>query len=136
MEEEEESGHLQCWQLFWTLAHFMRYVTNCKTRKNKLHCLSPWANYTNCRLSAKLVPTFVNRGCRVVSTINSLGHIPGFLDRSRYCFFQVALQLYSRGWVNPKPDPLLLRKSCSAGNWTRNLRICSQELWPLDHIRF
>jgi hypothetical protein len=22
---------------------------------------------------------------------------------------------------------------CSAGNWTRDLWICSQELWPLDH---
>jgi hypothetical protein len=35
--------------------------------------------------------------------------------------------------VDPVPDPLLLRKSGSAGNRIRNLRICSQELWPLDH---
>jgi hypothetical protein len=28
-------------------------------------------------------------------------------------------QLYSRGWVDPVPDPLLLRKSGSAGNRTR-----------------
>jgi hypothetical protein len=34
-------------------------------------------------------------------------------------FFQVAPQLYSRGWVDPVPDPLLLRKSGSAGNRTR-----------------
>jgi hypothetical protein len=27
--------------------------------------------------------------------------------------------LYSRGWVDPVPDPLLLRKSSSAGNRTR-----------------
>jgi hypothetical protein len=33
----------------------------------------------------------------------------------------VAPQLSSRGWVDPVPDPLLLRKSGSA------------ELWPLDH---
>jgi hypothetical protein len=35
--------------------------------------------------------------------------------------------------VNPFPDPLLLRKSGNAGNWTWDLWICSQELWPLDH---
>ena len=39
----------------------------------------------------------------------------------------------SRGWVDPVPDPLLLRKSGSAGNRTRDLCICSQKLWPLDH---
>jgi hypothetical protein len=39
---------------------------------------------------------------------------------SRYFFLQVALQLYSRGWVDPVPDPLLLRKSGSAGNRTRS----------------
>ena len=39
----------------------------------------------------------------------------------------------SRGWVDPVPDPLLLRKSGSAGDRTRDLCICSQKLWPLDH---
>jgi hypothetical protein len=34
-------------------------------------------------------------------------------------FFQVAPKLYSRGWVDPVPDPLLLRKSSSPGNRTR-----------------
>ena len=56
-----------------------------------------------------------------------------FLDRSRYLFIQVAPQLTSRGWVDPVPDPLLLRKSASTGNRTRDLCICSQKLWPLDH---
>jgi hypothetical protein len=41
---------------------------------------------------------------------------------------QVAPQLSLRGWVDPVPDPLLLRKSGSAGNRTRDLWICSQEL--------
>jgi len=31
--------------------------------------------------------------------------------------------LTSRGWVDPVPDPLLLRKSGSAGNRTRDLCI-------------
>jgi hypothetical protein len=43
----------------------------------------------------------------------------GFLDRSSYFFFQVAPQLNSRGWVDPVPVPLLLRKSGSAGSRTR-----------------
>jgi hypothetical protein len=49
------------------------------------------------RMSAKLVPTFADRGCRVVSATDPHGRILSFLDRSRYYFFQVAPQLYSRG---------------------------------------
>jgi hypothetical protein len=41
--------------------------------------------------------------------------------------------LSSRSWVDPVPDPLLLRKICSAGNPTWYLWVCSQELWTLDH---
>jgi hypothetical protein len=70
-------------------------------------------------LSAKLVPTFSGRWCHVFSMTDSYGRILGFLDRSRYFFFQVAPQLYSRSWVDPVPDPLLLRKYGSAGNRTR-----------------
>jgi hypothetical protein len=33
------------------------------------------------RLSAKLVPTFADRGCRVVSVTDHYGRILGFLDR-------------------------------------------------------
>jgi hypothetical protein len=40
----------------------------------------------------------------------------GFLDRSRYFFFQVVPQLKSRGKMDPVSGPLLLRKSGSAGN--------------------
>jgi hypothetical protein len=40
---------------------------------------------------------FAVRGCHVVSVTNPYGRILGFLDRSRYYFFQVAPQLYSRG---------------------------------------
>jgi hypothetical protein len=46
------------------------------------------------RLSGKLVPTFgKERGCRVVSVTDPYGRILGFLDRSRYLFIQVALEL-------------------------------------------
>jgi hypothetical protein len=78
------------------------------------------------RMSAKLVPTFADGGCRVVSETDPHGRILGFLDRSRYYFLQVAPELYSR-------DPPLLTKSGSAGNRTRDLWICGQELWPIDH---
>jgi hypothetical protein len=54
------------------------------------------------------------------------------LDRNRYFLFQVAPHLSSRGWVDSVPDPLPLRISDSTGNRTRDLWICSQELWPLD----
>jgi hypothetical protein len=79
--------------------------------------------------SAKLVPNFADRGCHIVSVTDPYGRILDFINRSRYFFFQVAPQLYSRGWVDPVPDPPLLRKSCGAGNRTQNLCICSQELW-------
>jgi hypothetical protein len=36
------------------------------------------------RLSAKLLPTFADRGCLVVSVTDPYGRILGFLDRSRY----------------------------------------------------
>jgi hypothetical protein len=61
----------------------------------------------------------VERGCRVVSTTDPSSHILSFLDRSRYYFFQVAPQLYPQGWMDPIPDPLLVRKSGSARNLTR-----------------
>jgi hypothetical protein len=35
--------------------------------------------------------------------------------------------------VDPFPEPLLCRKSGSAGNGTQDLWVSSQELWPLDH---
>jgi hypothetical protein len=53
---------------------------------------------------------FADRGCQAVSVTDPYGRILGFLDRDRYFFFQVAPQLYSRGWVDPVPDPLLFRR--------------------------
>jgi hypothetical protein len=70
-------------------------------------------------LSAKLVSTLADRKCSMVSTPNTYGRILGFLDRSRYVFFQVAPQLHSGGSEDPVRDPLLLRKSGIAGNRTQ-----------------
>jgi hypothetical protein len=49
---------------------------------------TPWREFTSelyrqidCRLSAKLVPTFTDRICYVVSVTDPYGRILGFLDR-------------------------------------------------------
>jgi hypothetical protein len=48
--------------------------------------MSPQSNYTN-RFSVKLLPTFADRECHVVSVTDPYGRILGFADRSRYFFF-------------------------------------------------
>jgi hypothetical protein len=65
---------------------------------------SPWTESENelyqpsySRLSAKSVPTITDRACHLVSVTDLYGRNLDFLDRSRYFFFQVAPQLYSRG---------------------------------------
>jgi hypothetical protein len=85
------------------------------------------------RLSAKLVPISADRGYDMVSVTDPYDRILGSLDQSHYLFFQVAPQLYSRGWVGPVPDPLLPIKSGLRLELNPDLWICSQELWPLDH---
>jgi hypothetical protein len=49
------------------------------------------------RLWAKLLPTFGDIRCLVIRLTDPYGRNLGFLDRSRYFFFQVSPQLYSRG---------------------------------------
>jgi hypothetical protein len=66
-------------------------------------------------LVGKVSAPFADTECHVVSVTDPYNRILDFLGRSRYYFFQVAPQLYSRGRVDPSPDPLLLRKSGSAG---------------------
>jgi CBS-domain-containing membrane protein len=41
-------------------------------------------------LSAKLVPTFADRGCHVVSVTDPYGRILDFLNQTRYFLFLVA----------------------------------------------
>jgi hypothetical protein len=45
------------------------------TKTKKLRGLSLRANYTDRRLSTKLVPSFADRGCRVVSATDPYGSI-------------------------------------------------------------
>jgi hypothetical protein len=73
-------------------------------RVTKTNRQTPWTEsaselYRHCdrRLLAKLVPNFAPRGCHVDSVADSYGRILCFLDQSRYFFFQVVPQFYSRG---------------------------------------
>jgi hypothetical protein len=57
------------------LRNIYNHIPDNKTNK-KLRWFSPQANYTGLsdrRLSAKLVPTLADRGCRVVSATNPHG---------------------------------------------------------------
>jgi hypothetical protein len=118
--------------MIWFMA-----VSRLKISKTNSVAFSPKANYTEWATATGwriLVPTYVDREL----SRGQRGGTPtavnlSFLGRSRYFFFKVAPHLSSRVWDVLVPDPLLLRKSGSAGNRTRELWVCSQELWPLDH---
>jgi hypothetical protein len=56
------------------------------------------------RLSAKW---FADKGCHVVRRDGSLRPYSWFSRQEPLLFYQVTPQLYSRGWVEPVPDPLL-----------------------------
>jgi hypothetical protein len=78
--------------------------------KKKLHGLSPRANYTDrataaCRRSDWQL--FADRWCHVVSVSDLYRTYSRFSRQEPLLFYQVAPQLYSRGWVDPVPDPLL-----------------------------
>jgi hypothetical protein len=69
-----------------------------KTENNKLSPQSATELYppSDRRLSSKLMPTSADRGFRVGRVTDPYDRNLAFLDRSRYFFFQVAPQLYSR----------------------------------------
>jgi hypothetical protein len=96
-----------------------------KKKKTKL-----WPEFTSelyrpsdLLLTAKLAPAFADRGCHVVSVTVPYCHILDFLDWSRYFIFQVAPQFVS--------DPLLLRKSGSAGIRTRTSDHRGSSFWAI-----
>jgi hypothetical protein len=106
---------------------------------------TPWAESaselyrpSDRRLSTKLVPTFADTGCYVVSVMVPYCRMLVLLDRSSYISFQVSPQLYSRGWVDPVPDPLLLRKSGSYGNRTLSFQRLANHYteWAMSNLRY
>jgi hypothetical protein len=100
------SGLISVYREIW----IFRYLPGSELRRPNCYALrayrkkSPWPESaselyrtSDRRLSANLVPAFADRGCQVVSVTDPYSLILGFLNRSRYFFFQVAPQLYSRG---------------------------------------
>jgi hypothetical protein len=118
----------------WTyIPHAISFLTGC-TRCNfmvnsKLHGLSPQAKYTDRlsdrRLSAKLVPTLADIGCRVVSAM-----VPpqsfnfGFLDRSRSSIIITRLS-------GPRSRPTTSQKKLGSA-WNRT-RTCVSVARNFDH---
>jgi hypothetical protein len=126
----ENFRSVECEEYGW-----MKLAYTNKT-KNSV-ALGEQANYIDWATATfwwNLVPTFADRGV----SRGQRGGFPtvvnlSFLDRSRYFSFKQLLIYPHKGWVDLVPDPLLLRKSGSAGNRTRDLWVSSQELWPLDY---
>jgi hypothetical protein len=82
--------------------------------------ITPWPYSASelYRPSDRRLCQLADRGCRVVSAADPYDSNLGILDWSRYYFFPASPQLHSRV-LDPVPDPLLLRKSGSAGNQIR-----------------
>jgi hypothetical protein len=94
------------------LVPLVEWILTLTKTKNELRDLSPRANYTDrATLFGEVSVNFFDREYLMVSATDPHGRILGFLYWRLYFFFQVAPQLYSRGSVDPVPDPLLLRKS-------------------------
>jgi hypothetical protein len=100
---ESNSGRQTCSPSLLPLSYPGSYVNN-NNNNNNNNNETPWPELASDlyrprdrRLSAKLVPAFVDRRCHVVSVTDPYDRILDFLDRSPYFFFQVAPQFYSRG---------------------------------------
>jgi hypothetical protein len=109
-------------------------VTGINKNKTNAMPFSMQVNYTDCAKASDrriLVQTFADRGVSRGQRGGNPTSVNQFSRPEPLLFFQVAPHLCSRGWVDPLPDPQLLRKYGSAGNRIRDLWICSQELWPL-----
>jgi hypothetical protein len=83
--------------------------------------------------SAKLVPFLAGRGMSRVRATDIHGNYSRFSKSEPLLFIQVAPQLSSGGWMVPIPDPPLPRKSGRAGNRTRDLWICNNDLWLVEN---
>jgi hypothetical protein len=82
-----------------------------------------------CRLSTKLVPTFA------VSHGQRNGSLQPYCQVSRLeplLFLPSSSSIVLTRLSGPHSRPTTSQKICSAGNWARDLWICSQKIWPLD----
>jgi hypothetical protein len=97
-------------------------ILNKQTKKQ-----TPWSEFaselyrpSDRRLSAKWLPTFADRGVPRGQRDGYLRPYSRFSRQEPLLFYQVTPQLYSRGWVDPVPDPLHF--SGSAGKRIRASR--------------
>jgi hypothetical protein len=81
--------------LFVSLIIFVSYSFSLSLQKQNNKKQTPWSESpselyrpSDRRLPAKLVPTFAEGGCYVVSVTDPYGRILGFLDRRRYFSFK------------------------------------------------
>jgi hypothetical protein len=120
---------MECCGLDWSGSGWLQMQSSCECGNEpstlKLNSVAlvrePTVPTERPTLVGEVSAKFANKGCLVVSAMDPHSCILCFLDRSRYFCFQVAPQLYSRGYVVPVPDPLLHRKSGPG-----------VEPWPLD----
>jgi hypothetical protein len=84
---------------------------------------TPWASdrertklTSDYRLSAKLVPTFADRGCRVISMTDPYGPNLCFFRPEQLLFLSSNSSIVVTRLSDPVPDPLLLRKSGGGGS--------------------
>jgi hypothetical protein len=129
-EDVNSTEFVKCWPMF------MNFFTNYKTNSLAFNLQRKYTYWATAAGRRNLVLTFADRGVSHgqrdgTSTVVTLG----VLYRSHYFFIQVEPHFSSRGWVDPVPNPLLSRKSGRTGNQTRDLWVCSQELWSLAHRR-
>jgi hypothetical protein len=74
---------------------------------------------------------FAYRGCHAVTVTDPYGRILYFLDRSRYFFLSSISSVVLTTLSGPRSRPTTFFWYCRESN--PGLRICSQELWELDH---
>jgi hypothetical protein len=104
--------------------------------KTKLCGFSLQANYTD-----RATATFRRSWCQLFwiegvtwwAQRSPMAVNVGFLDPEPLLFHSNSSSVILMRLSGSVPDPLLLRKSGSEGNRARDLWICLQKLWPLDH---
>jgi hypothetical protein len=100
-----QNSRKECYHLVQKILRPLSYLK--AQNKDKLRRLSPRKNYT---VRAAAACTFEDRGCRVVSMTDPYGRILGFLDWSRYSFFQVTSSIVLMRLSGPCSRPITSQK--------------------------
>jgi hypothetical protein len=104
----------------WSQLHQLRMTTvdkfDISTKTKKTNSVA-WVCERTCRLndsclSAKLLPTFVDRRCHVVSVTDPYGRNLGFRDRSRYFFLSSSSSIVLMWLSGPHSRPTTSQKIC------------------------